>query len=485
MTTRVLKILAVGLGLCTAAGTLVAQVTVTNVYSFLGNGGNDGAYPEAGLVQGTNGNFYGTCIAGGANGYDTGTIFVVTPGGLEATLHTFLGPLADDGDGPRDSLVLGRDGNFYGTASGGGTNDDGNDGTIFRINPETGMETSLYSFGSYTNDGISPLCARVLGNDGNFYGTTSGGGTYGDGTVFRITPEGVYTNIYSFGGTPADGNWPFASLVLGTDGNFYGTTTGGGSNANFSGIGTIFKITTNGTETVLYSFGTDYPAESVGYGPQTPLVLGSDGNFYGTTTFGGDFSDGTVFRISPAGDDYTNLYSFSGYPTDGDTPNALVQGSDGNFYGTCAKGGTNYDGTIFRISPAGDYTNLYSFIGSANGYPDDGQSPQAPLLQVSDGTFYGTTAYGGIAGGNVFHLIVPLSSPANQISAIQIEGANVLVSIPSVSGETYQLQDRDSLTTGAWADVAGQVLSIGGLLTVTNFGGFTQPQQFYRFSIIP
>jgi uncharacterized repeat protein (TIGR03803 family) len=162
-----------------------------------------------------------------------------------------------------------------------------------------------------------------------------------------------------------------------------------------------------------------------------------------------------------------------------------VLGSDGNFYGTAEQGGTNYYGTIFRISPCGDYTNLYSFIGPINGYPDEGQTPGAPLLQASDGTFYGTTLYGGIAGGNVFHLTVPLSLPANQISAIQIEGTNVLVTIPSVDGETYQLQDRTSLTAGVWINVAGQVLSSGGLLTVTNFGGFSQPQQFYRFAITP
>ena len=210
MNTHALKILAINLGLCAAAGNLAAQVTVTNLYSFQGNLYNDGGLPEAGLVQWTNGNFYGTCITGGNIDYnpdDIGTIFVVTPRGVEASLYTFLGPLADDGEAPRDSLVLGRDGNYYGTTSGGGTNDDGNDGIIFRVNPVTGLETNLYSFGSYTNDGINPLCALVQGNDGNFYGTASGGGTYGDGTVFRITPEGVYTNLYSFGGTPTDGNW--------------------------------------------------------------------------------------------------------------------------------------------------------------------------------------------------------------------------------------------------------------------------------------
>jgi uncharacterized repeat protein (TIGR03803 family) len=383
--------------------------------------------------------------------------------------------------------VQGKDGNFYGTTPSGGTNPvNGGYGIIFRLNPVTGIETNLYSFGSYTNDGIIPRCALVLGSDGNFYGTTSGGGTYGDGTVFRITPGGVYTNLYSFGGSPTDGNEPYAGLVLGSDGNFYGTTSGGGSNAVFTDSGTVFRISPGGSETVLYSFGSDYPDGNDGYGPQTPLVQGSDGNFYGTTKYGGVnyLDDGTVFRISPSGA-YTNLYSFNGYPTDGATPNTLVQGSDGNFYGTAEQGGTNFYGTIFLISPDGAYTNLYSFIGPANGYPDDGQTPGAPLVQASDGSFYGTTLYGGIAGGNVFQLTVPLSLPANQISAIQIAGVNVLVTIPSVANESYQLQDRDSLTTGAWADVAGQVTSIGRLLTVTNFGGFSQPQQYYRFAITP
>jgi len=392
-----------------------------------------------------------------------------------------------DGNSPQAPLVQGSDGNFYGTTAAGGSNTSVSTvgyGTVFRINPVTGLETNLYSFGSYSNDGTAPVGGLVLGRDGNFYGTTSGGGTYGDGTVFRITPGGVYTNIYSFGGTPTDGNWPYAGLVLGNDGNFYGTTAGGGSNAYFTGIGTVFKITTNGTETVLYSFGSDYPDGNDGYGPRTPLVQGSDGNFYGTTRVGGTnyLGNGTVFRISPGGS-YTSLYSFNGYPTDGASPYAgLVQGSDGNFYGTTVQGGTDLAGTIFEISPGGSYSNLYSFTGYAN---NDGYGPQAPLVQGSDGNFYGTTFYGGIAAGNVFRLTVPLSSPANQIIAIQIAGTNVLVSIPSVAGEKYQLQDRTSLTTGAWVDVTGQVNSIGGLLTLTNFGGFSQPQQFYRFAITP
>lgn len=372
MKTQALKFLAVMAGLCTVAGNLAGQVVVTNLYSFEGNFENDGAAPYAGLVQGSDGNFYGTCRTGGASPNDSGTIFKISPGGVETTLHTFLGTLA----------------------------------------------------------------------------------------------------------SPSDGSLPQAPLVQGSDGNFYGTTSGGGSNED---VGTVFRITPGGSESVLYTFGS-YPTD--GAEPEAPLVLGTDGSFYGTTVSGGTNVDslGTIFRISPGGV-YTNLYSFNGYPVDGNNPRTgLVEGSDGNFYGMANEGGTNGYGTIYRISPDGSYANLYSFTGYIN---NDGDNPDAELVQGSDGNFYGTTIVGGIADGNVFRLTVPLSLPVNQISDMQVAGGNVLVSIPSVSGEMYQLQDRGSLTTGAWVNVAGQVPGAGGLLTVTNFGGFSQPEQFYRFSIVP
>jgi uncharacterized repeat protein (TIGR03803 family) len=210
------------------------------------------------------------------------------------------------------------------------------------------------------------------------------------------------------------------------------------------------------------------------------LARGNDGNFYGTTSEGGTNDFGTVFRISPGGS-YSNLYSFGSLP-DGQSPMAgLVQGSDGNFYGTTSAGGTNGYGTVFRISPGGSYSNLY-WLGSLQF-----QSPKAGLVQGSDGNFYGTTSVGGTnLEGTVFKLTVPLNSPANQISAIHFAGTNVLVSIPSVAAEIYRLQYRTSLTAGAWANVVGgSATSIGGSLTATNFGGFSQPQQFYRFAITP
>jgi uncharacterized repeat protein (TIGR03803 family) len=214
-------------------------------------------------------------------------------------------------------------------------------------------------------------------------------------------------------------------------------------------------------------------------------VQGSDGNFYGTAGGGGANNVGTVFRISPGGS-YTDLYSFVGFPNDGANPQAaLVQGSDGNFYGTCSGGG-NGGGTVFRISPSGTYTNLYSFVGP----PNDGGRLLAGLVQGSDGNFYGTTWQGGTHGqGTVFKLTVPLNPPANQISGIQflnaLDSTIVVVPIPSVAGETYQLQFSDSLSPVNWLNTGGSITSIGGPLVLIDIAEPLPPQRFYRAVITP
>ena len=215
------------------------------------------------------------------------------------------------------------------------------------------------------------------------------------------------------------------------------------------------------------------------------LVQGSDGNFYGTTYSGGSNNGvGTVFRISPSGT-LTSLYSFSG--PDGANPfAALVQGSDGDFYGTASlggngnlNGGTAY-GTAFKISPSGNLTNLYSFDGG-----NAGGDPTAPLVQGSDGNFYGATWIGGA----FFQLSVPLNPPANQISTIQFfslfDMMGVGALIPSVAGETYQLQYTDSLSPTNWINTGGSLTSLGGPLTLIDFGGVLPPQRFYRAAITP
>jgi uncharacterized repeat protein (TIGR03803 family) len=295
------------------------------------------------------------------------------------------------------SLVRGDDGNFYGTTIFGGANDQG---TVFKVTP-TGELSTLYSFCAQTNctDGDQPAAGLVLGNDGNFYGITSGGGAYlYYGTVFKITPAGLLTTLHSFHGYPTDGQAPVAALVQGSDGNFYGTTQIGGSGT----FGTVFKITTSGVLTTLYNFGDG----AHGWYPYAGLVQGSDGNLYGTTFFGGDYWAGTAFKITPAGE-LTTLYSFCAQPAcaDGSGPWAgLMQASDGNFYGTTYSGGVNFGGVVFKLTLTGSLTTLHSFC--AEGGCADGAQSVAALIQAGDGNLYGTTSNNGAYGfyGTVFQI---------------------------------------------------------------------------------
>lgn len=469
----------------------VSGQTFTNLCSF---SQSSGGFAQAGLVQGSDGNFYGTTFYGGTstnceNG--CGTIFRVSPTGSLTNLHSFEG---SDGKNPAAALIQGTDGNFYGTTTdGGNTNlyENIGVGTVFRISP-SGTFTSLYTFTASPvwhdqgTNGVGPGAGLVQGSDGNFYGTTGLGGqslncSMGCGTIFRIDPNGCFTSLHSFDG--ADGQAIHAGLVQGCDGNFYGTTSLGGTN----GCGTIFRISSNGSFTNFYMFSIS----EGGPGSDSDLVLGSDGNFYGTTAGGGAGGYGSVFRISPDGS-LTNLYSFHLYG-DGAYPSAVVQASDGNFYGTTYFGGLKIlndfgglgYGTLFRVSPSGTWTNLYTFSRTDTAYL------RAKLIQGSDGDFYGTSWYLGANNmGTVFRFSIPLSAPPfpiNQISQVQRTGNDIIFSIPSVAGETYQLQFTPDLTSGNWSNVPSVVVtnSIGALLTLTNFGGALGPQGFYRFAITP
>jgi uncharacterized repeat protein (TIGR03803 family) len=344
---------------------------------------------------------------------------------------------------------------------------------VFRISP-SGSYTNFHYFSGLTTDGGTPRGALVQGSDGNFYGTatTGGSGTGGGGVVFRISPGGSYTNLYSFPSYTRDGNLPIGALVQGSDGNFYGTTLTGGTN----GFGTVFRVSPSGSYSNLHSFaGGFYYGNSDGQHPYGPLVQGRDGNFYGTTAGGGTNVNvaGTVFRISPSGT-CTTIYSFGGAP-DGSQPEAgLVLGSDGNFYGTTYGGGTNICGcgTIFRISPSGQYKTLYSFAAAGTG------TLVAGLVQGSDGNFYGTAE--GAGAGTVFKLATSLPSPANQMNGVSVAGTNVVITVASVAGETYQLQYATDLTSGNWSNDPNVSVtnSIGGLLTVTNLGGAISPVRY-------
>ena len=378
--------------LCCLAASAVA-LSAQTFTTLAGFDGANGSNPMASLIQATDGNLYGTTYSGGTNGL--GAVFKVTPRGTLSILYNFCSQQnCMDGTSPYAGLVQAKDGNFYGTTSAGG---DSNAGTVFKITPAGGL-TTLYSFCTvaFCADGQFPDGTLLQATDGNFYGTTSAGGSaYFGGTVFKITPAGDLTTLYSFQGT--DGEAPLAGLAQGTDGNFYGTTSQGGSFSD----GTVFKTTPGGALTTLYNFSGD----TDGYAPQGVLVQAGDGNFYGTTAYGGDNNGGTVFKVTPEG----GLSTFYAFCTqfdcsDGAFPAAgLSLASDGNFYGTTLYGESNSYGTVFKLSPAGILTTLHSFNYS------DGAYPHAGVVQATDSDFFGTTSYGGIDNcsygcGTVFRL---------------------------------------------------------------------------------
>src|ERR1022692_3872631 len=415
------------LALCATTAIAQPAQTLTTLYSFCSQSGcPDGSDPIAGLVQATNGDLYGTTAKGGANG--GGTVFKITPGGTLTTLYSFCSQTnCMDGVEPYAGLVQAANGDLYGTTVAGGAN---GYGTVFKITPG-GTLTMVYSFCSQTNcaDGAYPEAGLVQAANGDLYGTTPQGGANRGGTIFKITPGGTLTTLYSFcfqsGCT--DGSTPFAGLVQAANGDLYGTTFYGGSG------GTVFKITPGGTLTTLYNFCSQTNCTD-GDQPFAGLVQAANGDLYGTTYGGGaNGGIGTVFKITPGGT-LTTLYSFCSQTNcaDGVGPYAgLVQATSGDFYGTTALGGTGGWGTVFKITPGGTLTTLYSFCSQTN--CTDGAIPYAGLVQDTNGDFYGTTTHkGGAASGTVFRLSVGLGPfvkprpPYGKVgAAIKILGTNL------------------------------------------------------------
>ena len=330
----------------------------------------------SGLVEGADGNYYGTTENGGT--LNQGTVFQLTADGILTTLYSFTG--SNDGANPPVGLTLAADGSLYGTTTRQGL---AGAGTVFRITTD-GTLSTVYSF-TGGKDGYTPSSALVLGPDGNFYGTTGYGGAGGYGSIFRISPSGAETVIYSFVSTNA-GSMPASELVV-ANGNFYGTSQSGGAN----GLGTIFKITPSGTFTLLDSFSSTTGGNGTGLpGPQ--LALGTNGNFYGTTYSGGASNNGTLFQVAQDGT-FTTIYSFTGGLDGGNPVGGLVQGRDGYFYGTTTEGGASIAqdprlhsyGTLFQATSTGAIRTMHSFSAT------DGGSPFATLVQAKDGGFYGTT----------------------------------------------------------------------------------------------
>jgi len=316
--------------------------TETVLYSFNDNSQNDGADPDGALVRDRKGNLYGTTNVGGAGG--TGTVFKLAPDGTETVLHSFVDNGGSDGARPYAGLTQGASGMFYGTTTVGGAH---GQGTVFVITAK-GKETVVYSFNDNAeNDGADPYGPLIMDNAGNLYGTTSVGGAHGQGTVFKIAADGTESVLYSFNdNSENDGADPYAGLIMDKSGNLYGTTTVGGAH----GQGTVFKVAPDGTETLLYSFNDNNAND--GADPYGNLLADSAGNLYGTTEVGGTDGGGTIFRLAPDGTE-TLLHSFQGL-TDGAHPYAgLIEDrkADGKAYllGTASCCGAGDGDTIFSI----------------------------------------------------------------------------------------------------------------------------------------
>jgi uncharacterized repeat protein (TIGR03803 family) len=363
--------------------------TLTVLHSFCSKKNcTDGAAPDAGVIRDTAGNFFGTTVRGGANDY--GTVFrIAAKTGKETVLYSFCSQSnCTDGAGPEAGVIMDKEGNLYGTTAYGGAN---GYGTVFELTPK-GVESVLHSFAGCDTDGNEPQAGLFMDKEGNLFGTTEFGGEHCDGkvggTLFEITSTGE-SLLFSFGGK--DGSAPVASLISDGKGNLYGTASTGGPIGANDGSGIVFKLTKMGREDILYSFkgGTD------GENPSAALFRDSQGNFYGTTAYGGAYFDGTIFKVTPTGEE-TVLYSFGSYPTDGSYPIAsLIMDSQGNLYGTTSYGGAYSQGIIFKLDSTGNETVLYNFqTGNAT-------VPYGNLIMDSEGNLYGTT-YGADANGTVF-----------------------------------------------------------------------------------
>lgn len=345
--------------------------------------GPDGYTPDSGLIADSAGNLYGTTKGGGANGF--GTVFRLAPDGTATDLYSFKGGNKDGASPLYGHLVMDGGGNLYGTTSGGGK---ANMGTVFKLAPD-GTETVLHFFKG--KDGEQPQTGLVLdAASGNLYGTAFGGS---QGVAFVVTPDGQEQVLHTFAGGSNDGGFPqYSQLIEDAQGNLFGTTAQGGT----FDCGTVFEMSPAGTVTLLHSF----QSNGDGVKPTVGLTVDGQGNYFGTTSEGGRNDDGAVFRLDTDGTE-TVLHSFSN-GKDGRNPGyaSLIIDKNGNLYGTTPGGGRKDDGVAFEIAPDKTETILKSFTGT-----NDGSTPYSSLLMDSNGNLFGTASSGGKNhGGTVFEL---------------------------------------------------------------------------------
>ena len=422
------------------------------VYSF--TGGADGAAPFAGLAADTHGNLFGTTTTHGAG--NLGTVLELPSGaGAVTTMYAFTGP--PDGATPYGGLLVDPQGNLFGTTSAGGTF--GN-GTVFEIPTGSSVPTILHSFTGA--DGANPRANLMMDPSGNLFGTTVNGGALGSGTVFEIPHSGGFFTLHDFTGF-ADGGAPYGGLLRDAAGNLFGTTFSGGGGHN----GTLFEIPHGGGFTTLLSFtGTANGAKPTGQ-----LTLDNAGNIFGTTSAGGAHGNGTIFVIAASAGSLTTLYSFTG-GVDGASPYAgLTLDSSGDLFGTTFRGGAYARGTVFEI-PFGASTpqTLYSFTGGA-----DGLNPYGPVTVTTQGNIFGTTTGGGAAGLGTLISLAPTATTqlavAQQPSDVQAGSTMtpaVAINLETL-GNAVNTHDDSSVTLSILTGPAGATL--GGTTTVQAHNG--------------
>ena len=451
-----------------ASGFAYLQATQNHPFASLHTfAGTDGATPAAGLAQATDGNLYGTTQFGGTAA--AGTVFKISRAGALKTLYSFCSlSNCQDGEEPTSGLVQGTDGNLYGTTEFGGT---AGLGSVFKMS-RTGLLSTLYSFSGGTGGSV-PATTLVQGADGKFYGTTDADGTHLAGTFFRVSRTGAFKALHSFDAT--NGANQNSGLIQARDGNFYGTTYAGGAQS----AGTVFKIDASGVLTTLYEF-CSKSACADGRAPAAGLLQGADGNFYGTTAGGGANDDGTVFSITAAGT-LTTLHSFSS----GDGANlvaGLIQATDGNLYGTTSQGGAHNGGTVFRVTPSGGFASLYSFCAQAD--CADGSMPTAPLIQDTDGDLYGTTTTDATGFGTIFRLSVGLGPFVATQTQSGTVGATVVLLGTDLTGATsvtFNGTPATAFTVVSKSEIKATIpvgASTGPVLVVTPGGTLSSNQLF-------
>jgi uncharacterized repeat protein (TIGR03803 family) len=350
---------------------------------------SEGRYPQAGLTQGSDGSFYGTTSEGG--GYGAGSVFKLDSLGIFSLVHSF-GSSSDLGTSPNAELIQGSDGNLYGTTTHGGT---AGEGTVFKLDP-SGDFIILHSFEADSGGGKNPVTKLIQDGDGNLFGSTYFGGSNNTGIVYKIDPSGNFSVLYEFA-QESEGLFP-TLRILGSDGNFYGTYDG---TIMYPGVsdnaGLIFKLTPSGSFSVLHEF--DSASEG---GNPGALFQGIDGHLYGVTNFGGSTNFGTIFKLDTAGN-YSVVHEFEGnVNNNGQHNNTLIQGSDGSFYGTNSYLDSYFSGTleekVFKFDASGNFSILHEFASES-----EGRALRGPLLEVGNGSIYGVTAVGGDYGSGAIY----------------------------------------------------------------------------------